>query len=121
MLLKQLPKQRRDIHSSGNHRCCGPPQRPAVQSKEHQRAVCVAKRVQFRKAAGDFEIEDSGVGLAPDVMQRLFEPFVTTKSGGMGIGLSISRTIIRDHGGEIEATAAPGGGALFRVRLPATS
>jgi two-component system sensor kinase FixL len=67
-----------------------------------------------------FEIEDCGRGLAPDVVQRLFEPFVTTKSDGMGIGLSISRTIIRDHGGDIEAAPAPGGGALFRVRLPAS-
>jgi two-component system sensor kinase FixL len=68
-----------------------------------------------------FEIEDVGRGLAPDVAQRLFEPFVTTKSGGMGIGLSISRTIILDHGGTIAGAAAPTGGALFRVCLPATS
>jgi two-component system sensor kinase FixL len=65
------------------------------------------------------EIEDCGSGLAPDVAQRLFEPFVTTKAGGMGIGLSISRAIIRDHGGEIAALPRPRGGAIFRIHLPA--
>jgi two-component system sensor kinase FixL len=64
------------------------------------------------------EFEDSGSGLAPDVVPRMFEPFFTTKSDGMGIGLSICRTIMRDHGGSIEATNGPGGGALFRLCLP---
>jgi two-component system sensor kinase FixL len=82
-----------------------------------QRQLTVRSRCD--SASVVIEIEDCGQGLAPDVAPRLFEPFVTTKSDGMGIGLSISRTIIRDHDGEIEAAAAPGGGALFRVRLPA--
>ena len=64
------------------------------------------------------EFEDSGSGLAPNVVPRMFEPFFTTKSDGMGIGLSICRTIMRDHGGSIEATNGPGGGALFRLCLP---
>lgn len=64
------------------------------------------------------EVEDCGSGLAPDVAQRLFEPFVTTKASGMGIGLSISRAIVEDHGGKISATSCPHGGALFCVHLP---
>ena len=84
-----------------------------------QRQLTIRSRSD--SAAVVFEIEDSGAGLATEVASRLFEPFVTTKSDGMGIGLSISRTIIRDHSGDIEASAAPSGGAIFRVRLPATS
>lgn len=64
------------------------------------------------------EVADTGSGIAPHVMEHLFQPFMTTKAAGMGIGLSISRTIIQAHGGQIEACANPGGGALFRFTLP---
>lgn len=77
--------------------------------------------IRSRQAQGGvvLEVEDRGCGLAPEVAQRLFEPFVTTKTGGMGIGLSICRTILRDHGGTIEAATGPVRGAIFRIRLPA--
>ncbi|MGI6245137.1 MAG: sensor histidine kinase [Pseudochelatococcus sp.] len=71
--------------------------------------------------AGDGMVEvsviDTGPGLAPDVARRLFQPFVTTKRNGMGVGLSISRTIVEAHGGQIGAEAAPGGGTIFRFTL----
>ena len=63
-------------------------------------------------------VADSGPGMAPEVMAKLFQPFVTTKSQGMGIGLSISRTIIAAHGGEITAEANPAGGTVFRFTVP---
>lgn len=62
-------------------------------------------------------ISDFGPGLTPEVLQRLFQPFVTTKSSGMGVGLSICRTIIEAHGGEIGAFNRPEGGAVFRFTL----
>ena len=64
-----------------------------------------------------FEVEDSGPGIPPDVAQRLFEPFFTTKSEGMGIGLNICETIVRDHGGKIAAVPNKLGGATFRIQL----
>lgn len=67
----------------------------------------------------EIAIADTGPGIAPEVVQRLFQPFVTTKRHGMGVGLSISRTIVEAHGGTIAAEANPGGGARFRVRLRA--
>ncbi|MEA2773956.1 MAG: two-component system, LuxR family, sensor kinase FixL, partial [Acetobacteraceae bacterium] len=60
------------------------------------------------------EVADTGPGLAPEVAGRLFDSFVSTKAGGMGMGLSISRTIIEAHGGVLWAEPGPKGGAVFR-------
>jgi two-component system sensor kinase FixL len=62
-------------------------------------------------------VADTGPGITPDMAPRLFQPFVTTKRQGMGIGLSISRTIIESHGGHIAAQPNPGGGTLFRFTV----
>lgn len=66
----------------------------------------------------EFEIADTGPGLAPEVSARLFKPFVSTKSHGMGVGLSICQSIIEAHRGRIWAEANPGGGTVFRFSLP---
>ena len=62
---------------------------------------------------------DTGPGLAPEIAGRLFSSFVSTKPGGMGMGLSICRSIVEAHGGRLWAEANPGGGAVFRFTLPA--
>lgn len=67
----------------------------------------------------EFAVEDSGPGLAPEVAARLFEPFLTTKAGGMGVGLSICRQIVESHGGAIRAERSPGGGTTFAFTVPA--
>jgi two-component system CheB/CheR fusion protein len=64
------------------------------------------------------EIADTGVGLSEKVKSSLFEPFMTTKVKGMGVGLSISRAIIEAHDGRIWAESNPKGGAIFAFRLP---
>jgi len=63
-------------------------------------------------------VADSGGGIADDVLEKLFQPFMTTKPQGMGVGLSISRSIIEAHGGRIWAEANPRGGTIFRFTLP---
>lgn len=68
------------------------------------------------------QVEDTGPGVAPEVRERLFEPGVTTKSGGWGVGLSLSRRIVeRIHDGTIELIRGEPGRTVFRIRLPATS
>ncbi len=64
-------------------------------------------------------ISDTGSGISDEIAAQLFEPFVTTKHEGMGVGLSISRTIIEAHGGRISAEPNPGGGTIFRFSLRA--
>lgn len=63
-------------------------------------------------------VADTGPGLDPGVRERLFQPFVTTKAAGMGVGLSICRTIVESHGGRIWAEDNRGGGAVFSFTLP---
>ena len=63
-------------------------------------------------------ISDNGPGLSKDVTEQLFEPFTTTKRDGMGVGLSISRTIVTAHGGRLWHEIAPGGGATFCFAVP---
>jgi C4-dicarboxylate-specific signal transduction histidine kinase len=62
--------------------------------------------------------EDNGIGIAPQMMARLFEPFFTTRAQGIGMGLAISRSIIEAHGGRLWAESLPGKGAVFQFTLP---
>jgi two-component system, LuxR family, sensor kinase FixL len=66
-------------------------------------------------------VADTGSGIAPEIAAQLFQPFVTTKRQGMGVGLSISRTIIESHGGTIAPRPNPGGGTVFAFTLPAVT
>lgn len=63
-------------------------------------------------------VSDSGPGIAADAIGRLFESFFTTKVHGLGFGLSVSHSIVSEHGGRIEAVNNPEGGATFRITLP---
>lgn len=69
----------------------------------------------------EISVADTGGGIAPEIADQLFQPFVTTKSHGMGVGLSISRTIIESHGGSIAPRPNPGGGTIFTFTLPAVN
>jgi PAS domain S-box-containing protein len=66
------------------------------------------------------EVQDSGTGIAAEKLESIFEPFVTSKREGLGMGLSICRSIIERHGGKISAANNPGRGATFSITLPVT-
>jgi two-component system sensor kinase FixL len=66
-------------------------------------------------------VADTGPGIAPEIADQLFQPFITTKRNGMGVGLSISRTIVQAHGGRIWVESNPVGGTIFHFTLTAVS
>jgi signal transduction histidine kinase len=70
------------------------------------------------KGSAEIRIQDTGLGMTPEVSERIFEPFYTTKTGGTGLGLSLSRQIIEAHGGSVEVESAPGRGTTFILKLP---
>ena len=80
------------------------------------------RHLRIRTRRGDLdaevEVEDKGPGISQEVLERLFEPFYTTKDKGMGMGLPISQTIVQDHGGRIWADSTPGSGTCFHLVLP---
>jgi two-component system NtrC family sensor kinase len=85
-----------------------------VSSSEH-------KTRNQKPETGDFveiSVIDTGVGIAPESLGQLFNPFFTTRADGTGLGLSVSYGIVRDHGGTIDVESQPGNGATFRVILP---
>ena len=71
-----------------------------------------------RGTTAELSISDTGPGIPPDKLKEIFDPFFSTKEGGMGLGLSIVRTIVEAHDGQIWAENRSGGGAVFRVRFP---
>jgi PAS domain S-box-containing protein len=68
----------------------------------------------------EFSVTDSGTGLVAEIADRLFEPFVSTKPDGMGLGLSICRSIVEAHGGRLRTEPNEGGGTIFCFTLPAS-
>ena len=64
-------------------------------------------------------VTDSGTGMAPEIVEHIFDPFFSTKPSGMGLGLKVCRTIITAHGGQLEGKNNPGRGATFHFTLPA--
>lgn len=77
-----------------------------------------AERPAWIGPAVGIEFADTGPGIAPEIRDCLFDPFETTKEGGSGLGLFISKNIVEQHGGEIEVESAEGEGATFTVWLP---
>lgn len=78
-------------------------------------------RLEARPApeAVEIDVADSGPGVPEELRARIFEPFFTAREGGTGLGLAVARQIVEAHAGRIEVAERPGGGALFRVWLPA--
>ena len=67
---------------------------------------------------GELRVADNGAGIPEDVLPRLFEPFFSTREGGLGLGLSLCETLAQGMGGEISASNQAQGGAVFKLSLP---
>jgi hypothetical protein len=90
----------------------------AVQAlPEERRCITLATQIE-PDGGGTFSVADLGEGVPAEAKERLFDPFVTTKPGGLGLGLSICRTVVEAHGGAIRHLANAGRGAVFAFTLP---
>ena len=89
--------------------------------QETDRRELTISTEQVDRETVEVRVTDTGPGIAPSIAAQLFQPFVTTKPQGMGVGLSISRTIIESHGGRLWADANPEGGTVFRLTLKTAS
>src|SRR5271169_2485379 len=97
--------------------------RNAIEAMEQvqRRELTIGTRRVPEQGMVEVIVCDTGPGIAPDLAERLFQPFVTTKATGMGLGLSICREIVEAHHGRLTTAPAPSGGAVFRVTLPIAS
>ena len=96
--------------------------RNAIEAMEHSdRRELLLAIVPAASGMVDISVTDTGSGISEEIMPHLFQPFITSKRHGMGVGLSISRTIIEGHGGRIWAEADPGGGTAFHFTLRSVS
>src|SRR3954447_5184783 len=86
-----------------------------------ERRLTVRTRAVDADGAVQISFGHCGAGFTPEQYARLFEPFYTTKPRGLGLGLSISRAIIRAHHGRLWGSSTPGEGASFHMVLPAVS
>ena len=91
----------------------------ALDAMPHGGTLGLAVRRIARENVVELVVTDTGPGIRPDILPRLFEPFATGKETGLGLGLVVSRRIVEDHGGALRGANALGGGACFVVRLPA--
>jgi two-component system sensor kinase FixL len=92
--------------------------RNAIEAMETTNHRDLTVAVARRGGAALFSVTDTGTGISPEIAPHLFQPFVTSKANGMGVGLSICRTIIEAHGGHISAGPNKGGGTVFEFTVP---
>ena len=92
--------------------------RNAVEAMQEVEVRELQIRTRLSGDTAEIAVADTGPGISPELAERLFQPFATTKKAGMGLGLSISREIVEAHDGELIAAPRPSGGMVFRISLP---
>ena len=90
----------------------------AMRDVDDRERVLKVNSVALPSGQVGLSIEDSGIGILPDEVERIFDAFVTTKPNGMGMGLAICRSIIEAHGGTLSVSPASLHGSVFRIALP---
>jgi signal transduction histidine kinase len=93
----------------------------AIDSAGNAEKVLFIKSSKEPEAGISIQVEDTGVGLLAGSADKIFDPFFTTKAQGIGMGLSISRSIVESHEGRLWATPRPGGGTIFKFTVPVRS
>jgi signal transduction histidine kinase len=92
----------------------------AIEAMDGQGTLTIATRLVPEQNAVAIDLSDTGPGIRPQDLKRIFDPFYSTKPNGTGLGLSICHRIVEEHGGTIEVRTEPGKGSSFSVILPVT-
>lgn len=90
----------------------------AVEAIRENGVITIKGRMSSDQKSEKIEIADTGCGIPPDQMTKIFEPFFSTKTNGSGLGLAVSYGIVRKHHGNIQVSSQPGGGTRFTIELP---
>ncbi len=90
----------------------------AVQSVGSQGKIHISMMYQTKDQIIEIQVQDSGCGIAPDLLDKLFNPFFTTRDDAVGLGLFVTKQIVHRYGGSIRAESRPGEGSIFIVRFP---
>ncbi len=91
---------------------------PGDKSDRRVTVNCSTERNESGSEWVTISIQDTGAGIEPENLQKIFIPFFTTKSEGHGVGLALAHRVISQHGGTLSAENGLAGGALFTIRLP---
>ncbi|MDP9347828.1 MAG: HAMP domain-containing histidine kinase [Gemmatimonadota bacterium] len=92
--------------------------RNACEATAGREGACLRLGVERVGGMAAVRVSDNGPGIPPERLEGIFQPFVSSKGKGMGLGLSITREIVEGHGGRVEVESAPGAGTTFTVLLP---
>jgi two-component system, LuxR family, sensor kinase FixL len=92
--------------------------RNAVEAMEESATRELTVSTHAQPGAMEIAVADTGPGIAPEIAERLFQPFVTSKAAGLGLGLSICRELVEAHEGQLSVSSVPTGGTRFVIRLP---
>ena len=90
----------------------------AIQAMPEGGRLDISVRVSEDNLWMKLSVRDSGIGIPPEYLKKLFDPFFSTKEGGIGLGLSIAHRIIDQHHGKVEVESQPGKGTTFHLWLP---
>jgi signal transduction histidine kinase len=90
----------------------------ALQAMDGKHGILELRAIRGSNGYVRLEVKDTGVGMTPDQMKKMFEPLFTTKARGIGLGLAVSRSLVQANGGEISASSEPGKGSTLSVDLP---
>jgi signal transduction histidine kinase len=89
----------------------------SIQALEH--GGCIGVRIlEAEDGYAGFEVGDDGPGIPRELQERVFQPFVTARHGGVGLGLTFVKRVVHDHRGRISLESQPGAGTCFRIQLP---
>ena len=90
----------------------------ALEDRGQDGVITITTQRQTAQAQALLTIQDNGAGIPPDLLPRLFEPYVTTKHKGTGLGLAIVKKIVEEHAGHLSARNHEAGGAMLSIRFP---